>query len=155
MEVGEIDFYTLMENTELQPKIETRGRKSKYTEEFKEVLFKTFRKNRGKKLKTCYELHLDPTTWTDWETKYPAFQQAIETIKEEERNKITERVEDNLMNSALDEKKPNTVAQIFYLKNNDPRYSEKVDHNVNVPVLWFQKREKEGTIEGEVTENPN
>ena len=29
-----------------------------------------------------------------------------------------EKVEGNLVNSALDEQRPNTVAQIFYLKNN-------------------------------------
>jgi len=53
-----------------------------------------------------------------------------------------EKVEGNLVNSALNERQPNTVAQIFYLKHNmKEKYGEDQQIEIKPSPLWFENRE--------------
>ena len=122
------------------------GRPTKENQETKDTFIEYLKKYRCNPNKACKVVGISLRTVYNWRHKDPKFDMAIKDAQEE----LNYAVENNLVDAALDDKKQNTVAQIFYLKNNmRNKYGEQIQHNIEVPPLWFQQKEPPKKIDVE------
>jgi hypothetical protein len=95
-----------------------------------------YKRNRCLTVTTCKEIGIAQDRLADWVRLYPDF--AIS--KKEAEHLFAEKVENSLIGTAIADK-PNTIAQIFYLKHNTEKYNENPNllQPINVENLWFNK----------------
>lgn len=96
---------------------------------------KLYWRNRSAFEKTCDDLGVNSESVHEWIDKFPFFRAAKEKVE----TLLSEKIEQHLISKAIDDDNPgNVVAQIFYLKNNHPRYAENQQFGgpINTRV-WF------------------
>jgi hypothetical protein len=112
-------------------------RSRKDSKELRDKWLECYIKNRCLLLTTCEEMNVSAERIEkDW-IIYPDFIEA----KRNAEKLFAERVESRLIDTAIDTK-PNTIAQIFYLKHNTDKYNESMQDNrqlLQVENIWFNK----------------
>lgn len=111
--------------------------KSQDTPEMRDEFVAAYVENKCQFNKTCLQLGHDRGKVLEWRKIYPEFQKNLALAED----LLNERVEESLIDVALDPK-GNIVAKIFHLKNNwKEKYGDKMVHEVEPSQLWFEKKE--------------
>ena len=138
-----------MKNKALQKAKKAKLSYQTYNEKFANLFLDAYKEQNCLLVKTCKAIGLHPDTIKNWENAHPEFAEQKAILDMEQ----AEDVEQHLIGNATGEKHQGVpVAQIFYLKNNHPKYAEQKAPKIENVNFWWNKSEDtpRGYIEGEV-----
>ena len=121
------------------------GRSRKDDKALRDRWLERYRAHRTSMYDTCKEVGVDFKTVREWVDIFPEFSISKKEIEDE----VASRVEDRLIDTALDPQKPSNLAQIYYLKHNTEKYAENpvLMPNATIENIWFNKRNEPKQIE--------